>query len=73
MLKKLFVIALVLTISSSNLIFAQSKQKVSLLLFNGKIFTADRQFSLAEAVAVDGEKILVQVFAEQESPLVFST
>ncbi|MDQ3179645.1 MAG: amidohydrolase family protein, partial [Acidobacteriota bacterium] len=37
---------------------AQAKQTVSLLLINGKIFTADAQFSIAEAVAVDGEKII---------------
>ena len=37
---------------------AQSKQKISLLLYNGKIFTADENYSLAEAVAVDGEKIV---------------
>lgn len=39
-------------------VFAQTKQKISLLLVNGKIFTADEQFSVAEAVAVDGEKIV---------------
>jgi predicted amidohydrolase YtcJ len=38
--------------------FAQGKQKIALLLFNGKIFTADDRHSLAEAVAVDGEKIV---------------
>lgn len=37
---------------------AQTKQKISLLLTNGKIFTADENYSTAEAVAVDGEKII---------------
>ncbi len=41
-----------------NVVFAQAKQKISLLLFNGKVFTADAQFTIAEAVAVDGEKIV---------------
>ncbi|HEY0458423.1 MAG TPA: amidohydrolase [Pyrinomonadaceae bacterium] len=45
---------LILPISVS----AQAKQKVSLLLFNGKVFTADAQFTLAESVAVDGERIV---------------
>ncbi|MDQ2747067.1 MAG: amidohydrolase [Acidobacteriota bacterium] len=58
MLKNLLKIALLLSILSPNLVFAQTKQKISMLLYNGKIFTADAQFSLAEAVAVDGEKIV---------------
>lgn len=37
---------------------AQTKRRVSLLLFNGKVFTADENFSVAEAVAVDGERIV---------------
>jgi predicted amidohydrolase YtcJ len=59
MLKNLFIIALV-----ANLLFlplsvtAQSRQKISLLLYNGKVFTADAQFTTAEAVAVEGEKIV---------------
>jgi predicted amidohydrolase YtcJ len=59
MLKNLLIIALV-----ANLLFlplsvtAQSRQKISLLLYNGKVFTADAQFTTAEAVAVDGEKIV---------------
>ena len=39
-------------------ITAQNKQKISMLLYNGKVFTADAQFSIAEAVAIDGEKIV---------------
>ncbi|HEX8267936.1 MAG TPA: amidohydrolase [Pyrinomonadaceae bacterium] len=38
--------------------FAQTKRRVSLLLFNGKVFTADENYSVAEAVAVDGERIV---------------
>jgi hypothetical protein len=37
---------------------AQTKRRVSLLLFNGKVFTADENYSVAEAVAVDGERIV---------------
>ena len=59
MLKKILIITLI-----SNLLFlplsaaAQVKQKISLLLYNGKVFTADENYSIAEAVAVDGEKII---------------
>ncbi|HEV2801254.1 MAG TPA: amidohydrolase [Pyrinomonadaceae bacterium] len=35
-----------------------SKRRVSLLLTNGKIFTGDARGTLAEAVAVDGERIV---------------
>ncbi len=58
MLKKLFIIALLLIINLPNIAFAQTKKKISLLLFNGKVFTADALGSVAEAVAVDGEKII---------------
>jgi predicted amidohydrolase YtcJ len=58
MLKKLSVGSLVLALCLPSILFAQTKQKISLLLFNGKIFTADEKFSIAEAVAVDGEKIV---------------
>lgn len=37
---------------------AQGKQKATLVLFNGKIFTANSKSDFAEAVAVDGEKIV---------------
>ena len=57
MLKKLFVITLILNLLGLPA-FAQEKQKISLLLVNGKIFTADEKFTLVEAVAVDGEKIV---------------
>ncbi len=58
MSKKFFVITLVLMLCLPDLITAQMKQKISLLLFNGKVFTADAQFTIAEAVALDGEKIV---------------
>jgi len=58
MRQKLIAIFFILMIGLPNFAFAQSKQKISLLLFNGKVFTADAQFSTAEAVAVDGEKIV---------------
>ncbi|MBV9209983.1 MAG: amidohydrolase [Acidobacteria bacterium] len=37
---------------------AQSRRQVSLLLFNGKVFTADARGTIAEAVAVEGERIV---------------
>lgn len=57
MLKKLFILTLILNLLGLP-VFAQSKQKISLLLVNGKIFTANEKFTIAEAVAVDGEKIV---------------
>jgi len=36
----------------------QTKRKVSLVLKGGKVFTADRRGTLAEAVAVDGNRIV---------------
>lgn len=58
MLKSFVTIALFISLLSPNVVFAQTKQKISLLLYNGKIFTADAKFSNAEAVAVDGERIV---------------
>src|ERR1043165_2001776 len=37
---------------------AQRRRTVSLLLVNGKVFTADARGTLAEAVAVEGERIV---------------
>jgi predicted amidohydrolase YtcJ len=37
---------------------AQARRNVSLLLVNGKVFTADARGSIAEAVAVEGERIV---------------
>ncbi|MBC7796601.1 MAG: amidohydrolase, partial [Pyrinomonadaceae bacterium] len=58
MLKSLITIALLLSLLLPNVVFAQTKQKISLLLHNGRVFTADAKFSYAEAVAVDGERIV---------------
>jgi hypothetical protein len=59
MLKNLLIITLFLNFTFlPNSTAAQTKQKINLLLYNGKVFTADAQFSTAEAVAVDGEKIV---------------
>jgi predicted amidohydrolase YtcJ len=58
MLNKLTKITLILLLVLPNIVLAQTRQKISLLLVNGKVFTADENFSTAEAVAVDGEKIV---------------
>lgn len=59
MLKKLLLVLIILNLLVlPNVIFAQTKEKISLLLFNGKVFTADENYTTAEAVAVDGEKIV---------------
>ena len=57
-MKKFSILTVILLLLLPNIIFAQTKQNISLLLYNGKIFTADENHSLAEAVAVDGEKIV---------------
>jgi predicted amidohydrolase YtcJ len=33
-------------------------QRVSLILFNGKVFVSDKNYSMAQAVAVDGERVV---------------
>jgi predicted amidohydrolase YtcJ len=38
--------------------FAQTRQKASLVLFNGKVFVADENYSIAQAVAIEGERIV---------------
>jgi hypothetical protein len=59
MWKKLLAVQLLVLLLCPFAVFAQpAKRRVSLLLYNGKIFTADAQFTIAEAVAVDGEKIV---------------
>jgi len=58
MLKNLLKLSLVLLLCLPNVVTAQTKQKISLLLYNGKVFTADEKFTVAEAVAVDGERIV---------------
>ncbi len=37
---------------------AQNRRRVSLVLTNGKVFTADARGTIAEAVAIDGERIV---------------
>lgn len=59
MFKNLLVITLVLSLLWLPLsVSAQSKQNISLLLYNGKVFSADEKGTIFEAVAVDGEKIV---------------
>ncbi len=59
MLKNLLVFSIIINLLVlPSVVSAQAKQKISLLLYNGKVFTADEKFSIAEAVAVDGEKIV---------------
>ena len=58
MLKNLIKITLLCSLLLPNVALAQAKQKISMLLYNGKVFTADEKFTVAEAVAVDGERIV---------------
>jgi predicted amidohydrolase YtcJ len=52
-------LALCATLSSAPLTSsARGRRSVSLLLVNGKVFTADARRPLAEAVAIDGERIV---------------
>ena len=59
-MKKLLALNLLFAIllSSFSIASAQTRRPVSLLLFNGKVFTADENSTIGEAVAVDGEKIV---------------
>ncbi|MDQ4122866.1 MAG: amidohydrolase [Acidobacteriota bacterium] len=59
-MKKLLTLNLLLSIllSSVSIASAQNKRRVSLLLFNGKVFTANENYSIAEAVALNGERII---------------
>ncbi len=57
-MKKFAILSIILLLLLPAYIPAQAKQTISLLLYNGKVFTADENYSLAEAVAVDGEKIV---------------
>ncbi len=58
MIKNFVIIIIFTALFLPNFVAAQTKQKISLLLYNSKVFTADENYSLAEAVAVDGEKIV---------------
>ena len=48
----------IVALLSSSPVEAQSRKRVGLVMFNGKIFTADDRGTIAEAVAVDGERIV---------------
>ncbi len=54
----LFSLVIVSLFSASFISTAQTRRKVTLVLYNGKLFTADAQSSIVEAVAVDGERIV---------------
>lgn len=59
MYKNLIAITLVLSLFWLPIsVSAQVKQKIGLLLFNGKVFSADEKSTIYEAIAVDGEKIV---------------
>ncbi len=58
MFRKFIFLLLALIVLTPLPVSAQAKHQVSLLLFNGKIFTADEKYTVAEAVAVDGERIV---------------
>lgn len=58
MLKKLLSLSIVSLFFLPIITLAQSKQNISLLLYNGKVFSADENSTIYEAVAVDGEKII---------------
>ena len=64
MLKNLLKLSLVLSLLLPNVVLAQTKQRIGLLLYNGKVFAADENFSIAEAVAVDGERIGAERFGQ---------
>lgn len=57
-MKKIFAVFGIVSFLFLSDVFSQSKQRVSLLLVNGKVFTADEKFTITEAVAIDGEKIV---------------
>lgn len=54
LLTSLVIVSLISTLPTH----AQNRKAVSLVLFNGKVFTADERGTIAEAVAVDGERIV---------------
>lgn len=60
MLSRLFLISLLIIslLSAPFISRSQNKRRVSLVLFNGKVFTADGRGTVAEAIAVDGERIV---------------
>ncbi len=65
MLKKIVAASLFLTFVVSLNAFGQSKRKASLLLYNGKIFSASERGQIHQAVAIDGERIIAVGNTEQ--------
>lgn len=57
-MKRFSIFLIISFLFCQNFVFAQTKKNISLLLYNGKIFTADEKFTTAEAVAIDGERIV---------------
>jgi predicted amidohydrolase YtcJ len=57
MIKKLLTVSLFAAFTFPGLALAQAKRNISLLLYNGKIFSADGKGTIYQAVAIDGEKI----------------
>lgn len=58
MLNRLTASFLIVLVMLPTLLSAQPSKPVSLLLVNGKVFTADANYSIAEAVAIDGGRIV---------------
>lgn len=58
MIRNSLVLTLVVCLLLPFTAFAQSKKQISLLIVNAKVFTADEKRSIAEAVAIDGERIV---------------
>src|SRR5437763_1004255 len=60
--RKVYASALALCLLCASLLphsaSAQRRRRVSLLLVNGKVFTSDARGTIAEAVAVEGERIV---------------
>lgn len=65
MLKKISVLILISLIILPNFVFAQPERSVDLLLYNGKIFSADEKGTIHQAVAIKGEKIFAVGNTEQ--------
>lgn len=56
--KSIAILVLAVFLSAPGFVTAQTKTRISMLLVNGKVFVADEKHSIAEAVAIDGERIL---------------
>lgn len=56
--KKLVSLSLLFVLLLPFAAIGQGKRKASLVLFNGKIFVSDENYSMAQAVAIDGERIV---------------